>query len=251
MNIYVKQVEKKYNNKIILNKISLVIDPKSIYCLLGTNGAGKTTLINIISDLIDVSSGEVLFDNMNYKVNELEIKREIGLLSEASSLIEELTGFEYLTFVGKLYNLSKENIKERIDGLSSYFFDDLNDVRKTISSYSTGMKKKLMFCASVIHKPSVLILDEPFSGLDPIAANLLIEFLNRYINENRIIFLSSHDLNYVEKIATHIGVLDMGAIIYSGTLNEFIYDGAKNIDDSLLEKLRIVPTKIKDVEWAF
>lgn len=251
MNIYVKQIEKKFDKKIVLNKISLVINSNSIYCLLGTNGAGKTTLINILSDLIEANSGEIQFDNLNYKYAELEIKRNIGLLSEASSLMEELSGFEYLTFVGKLYKLSKEKINERIDGLVSYFFDDLDDIKKLISNYSTGMKKKLMFCASIIHKPNILILDEPFSGLDPVAANLLVVFLNKYLNRNRIIFLSSHNLNYVEKVATHIGVLANGEILFDGTLKSFLEDGAKTIDDSLLDKLSKTSAKIKDVEWAF
>lgn len=251
MEIKIIQLEKRYSIKNVIDKISITIESNSNYCLLGKNGAGKTTLINIMADLIEANSGEVLFDNLNYIDNELEIKRSMGLLSEESSLIEELSGFEYLTFIGKLYKLSKKDLKERIESLTSYFFEDLDDIKRTISNYSMGMKKKLMFCVSVIHKPNILILDEPFSGLDPVAANLMIEFLNRYKNENRIIFLSSHNLNYIEKVATHIGVLEEGKIIFDGTLDLFLENGTKNIDDSLLNKLTITPSKIKEVEWAF
>lgn len=251
MELKIIQLEKRYSIKNVLDKINITIESNSNYCLLGKNGAGKTTLINIMSDLIEANSGEVLFDNLNYNNNEIEIKKNIGLLSEESSLIEELSGFEYLTFIGKLYKLHKKDLKERIESLTSYFFDDIRDIKRTISNYSMGMKKKLMFCASVIHRPNILILDEPFSGLDPVAANLMVEFLNRYKNENRIIFLSSHNLNYIEKVATHIGVLEDGKIIFNGTLNSFLENGTKNIDDSLLNKLTINPSKIKEVEWAF
>lgn len=249
--IQIKQITKSYTIKRVLDNINISIQPNSNYCLLGKNGAGKTTLINIMSDLIEPDSGEILFNSQGYTTNEMEIKRDVGLLSEVNYLIEELSGYEYLIFVGKLYRLSKDELKKRIESLGSYFFDDLGDLRKIVSNYSTGMKKKLMFCSAVLHKPNILLLDEPFAGLDPVAANLLVDFLNKYRNENRIIFLSSHDLNYIEKVATHIGVLEGGKIIFDDTLASFLEYGNKKIDDSLLNKLSITPSKIKEVEWAF
>jgi ABC-2 type transport system ATP-binding protein len=251
MKIEINQIVKSYSIKNVLDKISISINSNSNYCLLGKNGAGKTTLINILSDFIEADSGNIKFDNLDYKNNELEIKRNLGLLSEENFLIEELSGFEYLNFIGKLYKISKDDLHKRIESLTSYFFDNSDDIQRTISNYSTGMKKKLMFCATVIHKPNILILDEPFSGLDPIAANLFIEFLNRYRNNSRVIFLSSHNLNYIEKIATHIGVLENGKLLFNGPLNLFLENGTQNIDDSLLNKLGATPSKIKEVEWAF
>lgn len=251
MGIKINQIKKVYSIKPVLDKINITIESNSNYCLLGKNGAGKTTLINIMADFIVADNGEVLFDNLNYNKNELEIKKNIGLLSEESSLIEELSGLEYLTFIGKLYKVSKKELKYRIESLFLYFFDGLDEIKKSISQYSTGMKKKLMFCSTVIHKPNILILDEPFSGLDPVASNLLVDFLNRYKNNKRIIFLSSHNLNYIEKVATHIGVLDEGKILFDGTLDSFLEGGKEKIDDSLLSKLSLMPSKIKEVEWAF
>jgi len=251
MQINIKNIEKTYSIKPVLDKINFTIESNSNYCLIGKNGAGKTTLINIMADFIESDSGEVLFDNLNYETNEIEIKQKIGLLSEENSLIEELSGIEYLTFVGKLYTLSRGEIITRINSLSRYFFDNPADIKKSISIFSTGMKKKLMFCAAVIHKPNFLLLDEPFAGLDPVASNLLVEFLNNYKNKNRIIFLSSHNLNYIEKVATHIGVLDDGGLIFDGTLDSFIAGGKEKIDDSLLNKLNSTLTKIDEVGWAF
>jgi ABC-2 type transport system ATP-binding protein len=251
MMIKLNQIEKCYSVKKVLDKISLSIQTDSIYCLLGKNGAGKTTLINILSDLIAPDSGEILFDKLKYSSNELEIKRNLGVLSETNFLIEELSGYEYLTFLGKLYNLSKDSLTERINSLANYFFDDPNDINKTISKYSAGMKKKLMFCAAVLHTPDILLLDEPFSGLDPVAANLLVEFLNKYRNDKRIIFLSSHNLNYIELVATHIGILDEGKIIFNDTFNSFVENGRKKINESLLSKIEKTHSKINEVEWAF
>lgn len=247
----INQIKKSYSLKTVLDDINVSVQKNSNYCLLGKNGAGKTTLINIMADFIKPNSGEVLFDDLNYAENEIEIKKNLGLLSEANFLIEELSGYEYLTFVGKLYKIPKDELKQRIESLSAYFFDDLDDLRKVISHYSSGTKKKLMFCASVLHKPDILLLDEPFSGLDPVTAKMLIEFLNKYRNENRIIFLSSHNLNYIKKVATHIGVLDGGKIIFDDSLSSFLEEGSQKIDDSLLNKLKLTSSKIKDVEWAF
>lgn len=249
--IRINQISKSYSLKEVLKSITIAIQANSNYCLLGKNGAGKTTLINIMSDLLKPDSGEIFFDDNKYSTHEIEIKRNIGLLSDANSLMEELSGFEYLTFVGKLYQIPKEELKRRIESLANFFFDDSNDIKRNISTYSNGMKKKLMFCSAVMHKPNILLLDEPFAGLDPVAANLIVDFLNRYRNESRIIFLSSHDLNYIEKVATHIGVLEGGKIIFNDTLNSFLENGAKNIDASLLEKLNVMPSNIKEVEWAF
>lgn len=249
--ISINHISKSFSLKTVLNNINIPIQANSNYCLLGKNGAGKTTLINIMSDLIKPDSGEVLFDDLNYSTHEIEIKRNTGLLSEANYLMEELSGYEYLTFVGKLYQIPKEELRKRIESLTNYFFDDSNEIKRNISTYSTGMKKKLMFCSAVLHKPNILLLDEPFAGLDPVAANLTVDFLNKYRKDNRIIFLSSHDLNYIEKVATHIGVLEGGNIVFNDSLASFLEDGTKNIDTSLLEKLDVMPSKIKEVEWAF
>jgi ABC-2 type transport system ATP-binding protein len=249
--IKINQITKRYSVKNVLDNVSISIQPNSNYCLLGKNGAGKTTLINILADFIEPNSGKVLFDNLSYAESALEIKKNIGVMCEANYLIEELSGYEYLTFVGKLYGIPKKELEKRINSLTIYFFSDVVDIERSISVYSRGMKQKLMFCASVLHKPKILLLDEPFAGLDPIAANLLIEFLNNYRNKNRIIFLSSHSLNYIEKVATHIGVLDKGKILFNGTLDSFLDNGKNNIDDSLLRKLNPTPAKIREVEWAF
>ncbi|MEJ5352705.1 MAG: ABC transporter ATP-binding protein [Melioribacteraceae bacterium] len=249
--IVISKVSKNYSVKKVLDNINITVPQNSIYCLLGKNGAGKTTLINIMSDFIKPDAGEIFFDNMNYNANELEIKRNMGVLSEANYLIEELTGYEYLTFVGKLYGIPKKELKNRIESLAVYFFESVEEIKKVITHFSTGMKKKLMFCSAVIHKPRFLLLDEPFEGLDPVASNLLIEFLNRYKINSRVIFLSSHNLDYIEKVATHIAVLDNSKIIFDGTLSLFLDNGTKNIDESLLSKLNDYKPRIKEVEWAF
>lgn len=249
MSLKINSIVKQYGRKLILDNLSIEVDKGVNYTLLGKNGAGKTTLINIISDFVKADMGRVEFNAMNYQNNAFEIKRNIGIVSEGNFLINELTGNEYLNFVGKLYNIPNQELKMKMESLTKFFFSEADDLKKVISKYSTGMKKKLELCASVLHTPQFLILDEPFSGLDPVAANQLISFLNKYQNGNRIIFLSSHNLNYIEKIATHIGVLNDSKIIFDGTLNEFTQNGKDLITDSLLEKLGETSSNIEEIEW--
>ncbi len=243
------EIQKRYSIKLALNKVTLSIEKNSIYCLLGKNGAGKTTLINILANLIEPTEGRVLINNLNYSEGSIKIKKDIGVMCEANYLIEELSGFEYLSFVGSLYKIDKSELNKRINGLINYFFEITTDVNIPIMYYSTGMKKKIMLCSALLNKPNILILDEPFSSLDPYASNLLVNLLKKYNNGNRAMLISSHNINYVEQIATHIGVIDEGKILFNGEFQTFIENGEKNINDSLMEILNKTPKNVEDLEW--
>jgi len=156
---------------------------------------------------------------------------------------------EYLSFVAKLYRLPAAEAEERIQSLVSYFFTDKESLHKNVAGYSTGMKKKVGIAATMLHKPQVLILDEPFTGLDPIAAQLLVQLIRSYRNANRVILISSHDLNYVEKIATHIGVLNDGQLMYNGSVQEFTMNGASLIDQALFQLLLPHHNTETNLDW--
>lgn len=245
----IQNISKKFGKKEVLKSLSFKVDNGTVYSLLGKNGVGKSTLINVVIDLIKPDEGEIFINNNPHnKLNTID-KKNIGVVGEELALIEEISGSDYLFFIGRLYKLPNSTIKNRIDDLVKYFFEDNNDLKKSISKYSTGMKKKLAFCAAVLHTPNILILDEPFSGLDPLVANQMIEFLNIYRNKNRVIFISSHDLSYVEKIATHIGVLDNGILQFNSTLKDFTENGTNTLDSALLNVIKPNETKLQKIDW--
>lgn len=247
--ISIAQLCKQYGKNLVLENIDMNIDDGVVYALLGKNGAGKTTLIHCLIDLIKPDSGTILLNGKPNNTLTPADKRSMGVLGEDLALIDEFNGLEYLRFIGKIYGLGKQLLDKRIDDLFGYFFEDKTDLKKSIATYSTGMKKKIAFCASVLHTPDLLILDEPFSGLDPLVANQMTAFLKRYQQDSRTIFVSSHDLNYVEKIATHIGVLDKCRLQFDSTLRDFTENGVNSLDSALLKILQPNEAVLNKIDW--
>jgi ABC-2 type transport system ATP-binding protein len=247
--ITINNLKKSYKKQVVLNNINLTIQPGTIYGLLGKNGVGKTTLINVMLDLIPVDEGSITLNETNSTALTSKDKLNIGVVLDDLALIEEFNAYDYLKFVGNIYNIPTSELAHRIKGLFSFFYEDLTVLKKSISSYSTGMKKKLAFCAAVIHTPSILILDEPFSGLDPLVANQMLEFIKAYAKDDRVIFLSSHDLSYVEKIATHLGVIDEQELVYNASIKEFTENGIQSLDQALLKVLKPNNVELEKLEW--
>jgi ABC-2 type transport system ATP-binding protein len=223
----------------------------SCYCLLGRNGVGKSTLINIMADLIEPDQGCFRYDRWTYNNNPLEIKKNIGVMSEHLPLINELTGMQYFTLQGMLYDIAPVQLHDRMTSVVSYFFDDTAILDKTIGTLSMGTKKRLALCSILLHAPKVLILDEPFNSWDPVSLFQLIEFLNVFIKSGNTIFVASHDLLYIDQIATHIGVLDHASLVFSSTLEDFKSSGTKNIEESLLCMLHVENKKQSELSWIF
>ncbi|MFA7272265.1 MAG: ABC transporter ATP-binding protein [Crocinitomicaceae bacterium] len=247
--IKINHLSKIFGKTKVLDDINLELKPNEVYCLLGKNGAGKTTLISLILDLVELTEGEIsIFDKAHDSLS-AEDKNRIGVAIENLALIEEISGYDYLTFVGKMYKVPKAILEQRIADLFRYFFENESDIDKNIGKYSTGMKKKIAFCAAVIHTPDLLVLDEPFSGLDPLVANQMVLFLKKYQNEQRSIFISSHDLGYVQKIATQIGVLDETKLVYNSSLQNFTEEGEQALDAALLKILHPNEAELDKIDW--
>lgn len=251
MHINFKNISKAFGKTVVLDEVNLELEPGNIYCVLGKNGAGKTTLMNLLLQLSSPDKGNVCYDGEEQTELSKALKLRIGAMSEDNPLIEELSALQYLKLHGKLYGISKKDLLQRISDLTAYFFEEpeSNVLKKRLSSFSTGMKKKIGLMAAVLHTPDLLILDEPFSGLDPVAAKMTIDFIKTFQNGNRTIFLSSHDLAYVAKVVTHLAVLDNSKIIFSGTLEAFTNEGQDEIDNALLKVLQPNTKNLDSIDW--
>jgi ABC-2 type transport system ATP-binding protein len=216
---------------------------------LGRNGAGKSTLLNIILNLLPFDEGEIKIYNTWFDKNEKLLKKRIGSVPEHLPLIQELNGKVYLEMITKIYDVNSKEAEKRIEEITNYFFEEKSDLDKIISTYSTGMKMKLAICAALLHNPDILILDEPFSGLDVISAHKLIKLLQQFTQKNKIILISSHNLNYVEQFCTHVAVLDEGEIKFQGSMDNFLQDGQKKMDKALLQLLQIENKLNQQFEW--
>jgi ABC-type multidrug transport system ATPase subunit len=243
MHIQVKGVSKSYRKNRVLNQINLELQEGNLYCLIGRNGAGKSTLFHILGGLIRPDEGQVLYNGTLFEGLSVEVKQKLGLLTEASGLVEDLTATQYLGLIGRFYRLNPLHREEQIEKLVGYFFPDRDAIRKKkIKGFSTGMKKKLALIAACLHSPECLVLDEPFSGLDPVASEMVIEFLNHYIAPHRTILFSSHNIDYVERMDPHIFLLDESIIKFQGTIAEFAKTAENKFYESLLVALQYQKT---------
>lgn len=247
--IYIRNLTKQFGNRTVLADVNLDLAPGTCYGLLGNNGAGKSTLINILLDLIPATAGEVRIFGKVYPADTLHIRAMMGVLPERELLHAELTAYEQLQLSAMLYGIPEGERDQRIQTLFAYFFENMDDLDKVCGSFSTGMRKKVGIIGALLHRPDILILDEPFSGLDPGSSLVLIDFLRQYLNSRRIGIISSHNLSYIEQLATHIGVLHDTRLLFNGTKEEFLTGGAGFIDRTLLTMLKQEPKSSEALNW--
>jgi ABC-2 type transport system ATP-binding protein len=202
-----------------VNHIDLAVEPGQFFGFLGPNGAGKSTTIKMLTGLLAPTAGTVRILGEDLVSNPVEVKRNIGVVPEGMALFGRLTASEYLNFVGRMYGLDKTTTQQRAEELLE-FMGLANEEKKLITDFSHGMGKKLALAAAVIHNPKVLFLDEPFEGVDAIAAGTLKAMLQGMIARGATIFLTSHVLEIVERLCTHIAIIDRGHIVANGSLDE-------------------------------
>jgi ABC-2 type transport system ATP-binding protein len=202
-----------------VDHVDLIVEPGQFFGFLGPNGAGKSTTIKMLTGLLAPTSGSIQLLGQDLLANPVDVKRYIGVVPEGMALFGKLTATEYLTFVGRMYGLDKPTTKQRTEELLE-FMGLANEPKKLIADYSHGMGKKLALAAAVIHGPKVLFLDEPFEGVDAIAANTLKTMLQNMIHRGATIFLTSHVLEIVERLCSHIAIIHRGHIVANGSLDE-------------------------------
>ena len=212
-------LRRTFANLVAVDNLDLTVERQQFYGFLGPNGAGKSTTIKMITGLLRPTSGHIRVLGLDLEKNSVEVKRRIGVVPEGLALFERLTGSQLLTFVGRMYGLDRATAAQRTAELLD-FMSLTDSADKLVADYSHGMKKKTALAAAVIHRPEMLFLDEPFEGVDAIAATTLKGLLHRFIERGGTIFLTSHVLEVVERLCTHIGIIQNGRLVASGSLNE-------------------------------
>ena len=202
-----------------VDHIDLAVEPGQFFGFLGPNGAGKSTTIKMLTGLLAPTSGSIQVLGQDLLNNPVEVKRHIGVVPEGMALFGKLTATEYLHFVGRMYGLDRQVTQQRAAELLE-FMGLANEQKKLLADYSHGMGKKLALAAAVIHGPKVLFLDEPFEGVDAIAAGTLKNMLQGMIARGATIFLTSHVLEIVERLCSHIAIIHKGHIVANGSLDE-------------------------------
>jgi ABC-2 type transport system ATP-binding protein len=199
--------------------VDLRVAPGQFFGFLGPNGAGKSTTIKMLTGLLAPTAGRIELLGLDLAANSIEVKRQIGVVPEGMALFGRLTGAEYLNFVGRMYDLDRETSAKRAAELLD-FMQLADQPKKLVTDYSHGMQKKLALAAAVIHGPKILFLDEPFEGVDAIASGTLKAMLQSMISRGATIFLTSHVLEIVERLCSHLAIIHRGRLVAQGSLEE-------------------------------
>ena len=219
-------------DKLAADSVSLTVESGDIYGFIGHNGAGKSTTIRAIVGVLDFTDGEILIDGHSVKTEPMECKKVTAYIPDNPDLYENLTGIQFLNFVADVFQIGDAERSERIAHYANAFeiTDALGDL---ISSYSHGMKQKVAIISALIHEPKLLVLDEPFVGLDPKAAFTLKEIMHDLCRKGAAVFFSTHVLDVAEKLCNKVAIIKQGKIITSGTMEELT--AGKSLEEAFLE----------------
>lgn len=215
----IEHYTKKYGDKVAVNDLSLHIQPGELYGFIGHNGAGKTTTIKACCGILDFDEGEIYINGTSIKDDPIACKRQIAYLPDNPDLYDYMSGIQYLNFVADIFGVSKADREERIHRYAS-MFELTGDLAQSINAYSHGMKQKLALISALIHDPKLLIMDEPFVGLDPKASRLFKDTMREICDRGGAIFFSTHVLEVAEKLCDKVAIIKDGVLIKHGTMEE-------------------------------
>ena len=230
--IEIKNVTKKYGDKKAVNDVSFTVNDGEIFAFIGHNGAGKTTLIKSIVGIHDFDEGDILIDGVSIKEEPVLCKKKMAFVPDNPETYEHMKAIDYINFICDMYEVDQTTREKNIKKYAKLFDmeDKLND---TIDSYSHGMKQKIVLISALAHDPKILIMDEPFVGLDPKAVFDIKEILNEMVKENKIVFYSTHILDVAEKLCSRVAIIKGGKLVKSGSMKEI--KGDKSLEKVFME----------------
>jgi len=228
----IKGLTKLYGDKHAVDGLTLHIAPGEIYGFIGHNGAGKTTTIKCCCGILRFEAGEIHIDGISIKEKPLECKKRIAYIPDNPDMYDFMSGIAYLNFVADIFGVTAQQREERIKKYAD-LFELTSDLAQPISAYSHGMKQKLALISAFIHEPKLIIMDEPFVGLDPKASHLLKGLMREHCEKGGAIFFSTHVLEVAEKLCDKIAIIKEGKLIVSGTMDEV--KGNSSLEDVFLE----------------
>lgn len=228
----IEGLTKTYGEKKAVNDLSLHIRPGEIYGFIGHNGAGKTTTLKCAVGILGFETGEIFINGSSIVKQPVECKRQIAYIPDNPDLYDFMSGVKYLNFIADIFGVSSEERQKRIRQYAD-IFELTKDLGQPISSYSHGMKQKLAVIAAWLHEPKLIIMDEPFVGLDPKASFKLKEMMRRHCDDGGAIFFSTHVLEVAEKLCDKVAIIKQGVLIKSGTMEEV--RGDESLEEVFLE----------------
>ena len=228
----ISHLTKTYGSKTAVSDLTLHIAPGEIYGFIGHNGAGKTTTLKACCGILPFDQGEILVDGISVKEDPLACKKRIAYIPDNPDLYEFLTGSQYLNFIADVFAIPKDERKRRIDQYAEVF-SLTGDLGQPISSYSHGMKQKLAILSALIHKPRLLMMDEPFVGLDPSASHQLKTIMRELCNQGCAIFFSTHVLEVAEKLCDKVAIIRGGKLVAAGSMEDV--KGDASLEEVFLE----------------
>ena len=228
----IRNLTKKYGDKVAVDNLSLEINAGEIFGFIGHNGAGKTTTIKSVAGILNFDSGEITIDGTSVKKDPLACKRKIAYIPDNPDLFDYMTGIKYLNFIADVFGVSAADRTERIRKYADAF-ELTEDLAQSINEYSHGMKQKLAIIAAWLHSPKLVIMDEPFVGLDPVASHTLKQMMHELCGEGGAIFFSTHVLEVAEKLCDKVAIIKAGKLIKEGSMEEV--RGDSSLENVFLE----------------
>jgi ABC-2 type transport system ATP-binding protein len=251
--ISISHLVKNYGQVVAVEDLSLRVPRGRMFGFLGPNGSGKSTTIGCLTGLLDPTAGAIEILGQRFTAESAALKRRMGVMPETLGLFEPLYAHEFLAFVGRMFGLDEETTRQRVAELLAAL--ELEDARKTLSEYSTGMRKRVAFAAAVIHSPDVLFFDEPFESIDPAGVALMKQWLRRFTEQGRTVFITSHVLETVERLCEEVAIITRpGKLVWQGDITVLANDGAIEFDGrrfSALEPLflHLTGQRYTDLNW--
>ncbi len=251
--VRISNLVKKYDGVTAVENLSLDVRRGAMFGFLGPNGSGKSTTIGCLTGLLDPTAGSVEILGQPFSVESAALKRRMGVMPETLGLFDPLYAHEFLAFVARMFGLEESVARKRVLELLDAL--ELSETRKTLAEYSTGMRKRVAFAAAVIHSPEVLFLDEPFESIDPAGVALLKQWLRRFTEQGRTVFITSHVLETVERLCDEVAIITKpGKLVWQGDITRLAEGGAIEFDGKEFDALEplflhLTGERYTDLNW--